>query len=179
MLHLLTAFFPTMHSQNLRLFISFNVSDTEQCWNKRLNTKLKLCKCVIFIGISNSYLRIFISISRNPLCYSNNPISQATGCFDPLNGFAHRKLHSQATVTFIAVFMWLRECCPIVRLKTTRCHPPSHLTLPAKLLIASPLMSFLPSLSHVFVPLSFPRWLSILHSRCSFSLLCSWGPQCG
>lgn len=55
------------------------------------------------------------------------------------------------------------QCCPIVRHKMTRCHPLSHLTLPAKLLIASPLMSFLPSLSHVFVPLSSPRWLSILH----------------
>lgn len=44
----------------------------------------------------------------------------------------------------------LMQCCPIVSHKVTRCQPLSHLTLLAKLLHASPLMSF-PSYSLTFL----------------------------
>lgn len=65
----------------------------------------------------------------------------------------------QCTVTPAQASLWCNSECfeacavmqswPIFRHQMTRCQPPSHLTLLAKLLLASPLMSF-PDHSHVF-----------------------------
>lgn len=183
----------------LLIVLNNNMPDRDQRWHQwwlefdESNPVLISVSVLVSVfsqrALSYSYL-VIVPVRRKPFCYKSRVIGY---WILKISEFFH---HGQMwngkeeqcrvrPVQSLVRCLWVRfeacavmQRCPIVRHKMTRCQPLSHLTLLAKRLLASPLMSF-PDHSLTFLFPSFPRWLSILHSHCSFSLLCSWGLQCG